>query len=175
MIFWIFLLILLLIVSVFTIWEYRLLRKMVPSYYQQGPFAKTEEFILNENKEQVLKKMSSKHRIVIRQIDEETVLLNFKPPRFLPLFGTNTQRIILYFSKELSTAKVKLEIRPFYSAYLIGAFIALLSFSTVVLGRTTSELSEIIIISLIGLGGGFVVANVFHAFPDMNNIKKLFK
>lgn len=167
--------ILLLFVSTICFWEYSLLRKMTPFYYKQGPLVKTEELILNENEEQILERIVSSNKFMIKAFSDDVVFLNYKPPKFLPFFGVNTQRIVLYFQNSLPDTKIRCEIRPFYSAYLLGIYLAALIISTVISENTSEEIGETILISLVAIGIGLAISNFFHPFPNSTYIKKILK
>jgi hypothetical protein len=162
-----------LIISAFSFWEYNLLRKMDSSYFKHGPFGITEEFIVDEDKREILERFSSDDRLLVKPISENIVLLNFKRPKLAPFFGLNTQRIWLRFTKEPSKLRINCEIRPFYSAYLLGFSIAIFIMSVVVSENRSSEVLETILVSLVGVGVGFAVSNYFHPFPSTTYIRNI--
>jgi len=163
--------ILFLLILCVSLWEYYLLRKMVPYYYEHGPLAKAVDLVANKSKRDILESLAQDNALVARHIDEDVVLMNFKAPRYSAPFGINTQRTLLRFSEASSKLRVRCEVRPFYSAYLLGGLVAIFTIAIVVSENSQSELLETVLISLVGLGIGLGVCNFFHPIASTSNVE----
>jgi len=155
----------------FSLWEFYLLRKIIPYYYEHGPLVEAVDLVANKPKREIIESLCQDNRIVVRQINADVVLLNFKAPRYITFFGLNTQRTLLHFSEVSSKLRVRCEVRPFYSAYLLGGLVAIFTIAIVVSENTQSEILETVIVSLMGLGIGFAVCNYFHPFASTSYIE----
>jgi hypothetical protein len=150
----------------FSLWEYYLLRQLAPYYYEHGPLVKAVDLVANKPKHEIIESLCQDNRLVVRKINEDMVLVNFKAPRYITFVGLNTQRTLLHFTEVSSQLRVRCEVRPFYSAYLLGGVIAIFTIAIVVSENTQSEILETVIVSLMGLGMGFAVCNYFHPFAS---------
>lgn len=164
----------LMLVFIFTITEYVLLRKMVPFYYKNGPLTITATFKSIFEKDIVVYQLKEKETISIKSL-QNSILLFFKPSlkRYFLKEGFLTQRVVLNFSKESLDFKVRCEIRPFYSAFLLPVFTVLfIIFEIILLGQYTDILSKIFEVISACLVSSVIFVVLGPSSDIINRVKK---
>ena len=173
-------LILMIIFFLLSLVEYAMLRNMVEVYYRNGPFPikkiiksslSTKEMIV-----EIIKRKSG-NELSFRVL-EDGIMLSHRPSMLL-FFSRGIfplQRIFIKFPQDLSSGQLYCEIRPFYSAFLLPAFIALsLIFNFVFQNQYTNtsiKLFEFIVVLFVALGIFFP----FRPIPDyINRLQSFFE
>ncbi|MBU0567802.1 hypothetical protein KKC52_07120, partial [bacterium] len=103
------------------------------------------------------------------------ILLFFKPSlkRYFLKEGFLTQRVVLNFSKESLDFKVRCEIRPFYSAFLLPVFTVLfIIFEIILLGQYTDILSKIFEVISACLVSSVIFVVLGPSSDIINRVKK---
>lgn len=160
---------------ILTIIEYILLRKMVPFYYCNGPFATTETFRSLHDKNTVINRLQTeKGRTLVAGSSHNCILVSYKPS--LKLWFSRgefpTQRIVLTFLEEGPGFDVRCDIRPFYSAFVLAILITLVIVIDVIVPNQYAGIPMKIFGSIVACGIGLALFLPFRPRTDtVNRIK----
>ncbi|MHC4244428.1 MAG: hypothetical protein ACYSU4_18635 [Planctomycetota bacterium] len=157
------------IVFILTIAEYVLLQKMVPFYYCNGPFGTTETFKSLDGKNAVTDRLQREKaaKLTVRS-SNNCVLARYKPSLILWFFWGEfrTQRIVLTFLDEAPNCDVRCDIRPFYSAFVLPAVIALFIIFDVIVPNQYAGIPMKIFGSAVACGIGLALFMPFRPRKD---------
>ncbi|HDZ61971.1 MAG TPA: hypothetical protein ENH40_02345 [Nitrospirae bacterium] len=146
--------------------EVILVSRFSPGYYQAGPFNKKITLRSRNTKDNIKQHLKNNDKLLTKEIDPDTVLLNFKSHFIFLFLGFifNPSRYILSLSERDGYTEVSCEIRPPYSAIVLPASLVFFMLSFMLESSPYSTRLDMIILPIVAVGVGLVVFNLFVVF-----------